>query len=171
MVSESMVCPTAISLPYISFLQFNQQDEKHLKALSEVFGPHIPELVDRFHQHLQKFEETAPLLTDELIIKQVLESQRQYLEKLTQGNYNQHYAKERLKVGQAHNQIGLSPKWYTQRRLKLRFFSATAPWHALSSHLDKSAVSGHVQYILPQNLSSLLNTMINVEGNAPRPNR
>jgi signal transduction histidine kinase len=96
----------------LSFLQFDQQDEKHLKALSEVFGPHIPELVDRFHQHLQKFEETAPLLTDELTIKQILESQRQYLERLTQGNYDQHYAKERLKVGQAHNRIGLSPKWY-----------------------------------------------------------
>ena len=36
---------------------------------------------------------------------------------------------------------------YTQRRLKLRFFSATAPWHALSLHLAKSAVSGHAQYI------------------------
>ena len=32
--------------------------------------------------------------------------------------------------------------------LKLHFFSATVPWHALFSHLAKSAVSGHAQYML-----------------------
>ena len=51
----------------LSFLQFNQQDEEHLKALAEVFGPHIPDIVNSFYQHLQGFEETASLLTDELI--------------------------------------------------------------------------------------------------------
>ena len=30
--------------------------------------------------------------------------------------------------------------------VKIAFFSATVPWHALSSHLAKSAVSGHAQY-------------------------
>ena len=36
--------------------------------------------------------------------------------------------------------------WHTQRQLKLRFFSAMAPWHAPFSHLAKSAVSGRAQY-------------------------
>ena len=35
---------------------------------------------------------------------------------------------------------------YIQRQLKLRFFSAMAPWHAPFSHLAKSAVSGRAQY-------------------------
>ena len=53
----------------LSFLKFSQQDEEHLKALSEVFAPHIPDIVHSFYQHLQEFEETASLLTDELITK------------------------------------------------------------------------------------------------------
>jgi hypothetical protein len=47
----------------------------------------------------------------------------------------------------ARRDVGMLDK-YTQRQLKLRFFSATAPWHARSSDLAKSAVSGHAQYIL-----------------------
>ena len=31
--------------------------------------------------------------------------------------------------------------------VKIALFSAMVPWHALSSHLAKSAVSGHAQYI------------------------
>ena len=31
--------------------------------------------------------------------------------------------------------------------VKIALFSATVPWHALSSHLAKSAISGHAQYI------------------------
>ena len=39
----------------------------------------------------------------------------------------------------------------TQERLystsaKIALFSAMVPWHALSSHLAKNAVSGHAQY-------------------------
>ena len=30
--------------------------------------------------------------------------------------------------------------------VKIELFSAMVPWHALSSHLAKSAVSGHAQY-------------------------
>ena len=96
----------------LSFLQFSQQDEEHLKDLSEVFGPHIPDIVDHFYQHLQRFEETASLLTDELITTRLLAAQRRYLERLTEGNYDQQYAAERAKIGHTHNRVGLAPRWY-----------------------------------------------------------
>lgn len=63
----------------LSFLKFNQQDEEHLKALTEVFAPHIPDIVHSFYQHLQGFEETASLLTDELITQRLLDVQQRYL--------------------------------------------------------------------------------------------
>ena len=96
----------------LSFLKFNQQDEEHLKALSEVFAPHIPDIVHSFYQHLQGFEETASLLTDELITTRLLEAQRNYLERLTAGNYDQDYAAERSQIGYTHNRVGLEPRWY-----------------------------------------------------------
>ena len=96
----------------LSFLQFSRQDEEHLKALSEVFAPHIPDIVHSFYQHLQGFEATASLLTDELITARLLDAQRHYLERLTEGNYDQQYAAERSQIGHTHNRIGLAPKWY-----------------------------------------------------------
>ena len=96
----------------LDFLQFCPQDEANLKALSQILAPHIPDLVTEFYQHLQKFEETASLLTDELITKRLLDAQSDYLERLTQGHYDQQYAAERLKIGQTHNRIGLLPRWY-----------------------------------------------------------
>ena len=96
----------------LSFLKFSQQDEEHLKALSEVFAPHIPDIVHSFYQHLQEFEETASLLTDELITKRLLDVQQSYLERLTEGNYDQQYAAERSQIGHTHNRVGLAPRWY-----------------------------------------------------------
>ncbi len=96
----------------LSFLKFNQQDEEHLKALTEVFAPHIPDIVHSFYQHLQGFEETASLLTDELITQRLLDVQQRYLERLTEGNYDQQYAAERSQIGHTHNRVGLEPKWY-----------------------------------------------------------
>ena len=98
--------------PRLSFLKFNQQDEEHLKALAEVFAPHIPDIVHSFYQHLQGFEETASLLTDELITKRLLDVQQRYLERLTEGNYDQQYAAERSQIGHTHNRVGLEPRWY-----------------------------------------------------------
>jgi signal transduction histidine kinase len=96
----------------LSFLQFSPQDEANLKELSGILAPHISNLVAEFYQHLQKFEGTALLLTDELITERLLAAQRAYLERLTQGNYDLQYAAERLKIGQVHNRIGLLPRWY-----------------------------------------------------------
>ncbi len=96
----------------LSFLQFSPKDEANLKDLSGILAPHISDLVAEFYQHLQKFEETASLLTDELITERLLTAQRAYLERLTQGNYDSQYAAERLKIGQVHNRIGLLPRWY-----------------------------------------------------------
>ena len=96
----------------LSFLQFSNQDETHLLALKEVFRTHIPDIVANFYQHLQRFEETASLLTDELIRTRLLEAQRRYLERLTEGNYDEQYAAERSQIGYTHNCIGLTPRWY-----------------------------------------------------------
>ncbi len=96
----------------LSFLQFTEKDETHLLALREVFSPHISDIVARFYQHLQGFEETASLLTDELITTRLLEAQRNYLERLTAGNYDHDYAAERSQIGHAHNRVGLEPRWY-----------------------------------------------------------
>ncbi len=96
----------------LAFLKFDQQDEEHLKALSEVFAPHIPDIVRSFYQHLQGFEEVASLLTDELITTRLLKAQQRYLERLTEGNYDQQYAAERSQIGYTHNRVGLAPKWY-----------------------------------------------------------
>ena len=96
----------------LSFLQFTQKDEEQLKALSEVFAPHISDIVKQFYEHLQGFEETASLLTNELIATRLREIQRRYLERLTEGKYDQKYAEERSQIGHVHNRVGLTPKWY-----------------------------------------------------------
>jgi signal transduction histidine kinase len=96
----------------LSFLQFNAEDEENLKALSKVLTPHIGDLVQRFYRHLQQFEETGSVLSDELIATRLVALQRRYLERLTEGGYDSQYAAERLRIGQAHHRIGLAPRWY-----------------------------------------------------------
>lgn len=98
----------------LSFLLFSQKDEEHLRALSKVFAPHISDIVNRFYEHLQRYNETASLLTDESAATQLREAQRRFLERLTEGNYDQQYAAERSQIGRAHNRVGLTPKSYIE---------------------------------------------------------
>ncbi|MDE0187411.1 MAG: protoglobin domain-containing protein [Candidatus Poribacteria bacterium] len=96
----------------LSFFQFSHKDEEHLKSLSKVFAPHISDIVNRFYAHLQGFEETASLLTDESIATRLRETQRRFLERLTEGNYDQQNAVERSQIGHIYNRVGFAPKWY-----------------------------------------------------------
>lgn len=51
-------------------------------------------------------------LTDDQSLAKLRESQSAYFSRLTSGDYHEEYVANRVRVGQAHQRIGLEPKWY-----------------------------------------------------------
>jgi signal transduction histidine kinase len=73
---------------------------------------HVDELVDTFYRHLLSFEDTRRLLTDELIATRLKDAQKRYLLSLVTGPYDRAYMEGRVKIGEVHDRIGLTPQWY-----------------------------------------------------------
>ncbi len=94
------------------FLRLSEEEETALKTLQPLMARHVDELVEEFYRHLLGFAETRKLLSDELIATRLKEAQKRYLLSLVTGPYDREYQEGRLKIGQVHERIGLTPQWY-----------------------------------------------------------
>ena len=97
------------------FLEFSDAD---IELLSEIHkyleDKSIDEFfIDSFYQHLYSFPALQKLLPDEPTINRLKAVQKQYFMRLTAGDYGDDYVLDRLRVGYAHQRVGLEPKWYT----------------------------------------------------------
>ena len=94
------------------FLCLTAEEERLLPQLHPLITRHMDELVKAFYRHLLQFDETRRLLSDEIITNRLLAAQRTYLLELVGGSYGAEYQERRLKIGQVHERIGLTPQWY-----------------------------------------------------------
>ncbi len=95
-----------------AFLEFDARDAALLKELHARLQGARTEFVDAFYAHLLAFDEIRPLLQDEAALERLKRLQTAYFASLTAGEYGPEYVRNRLRVGVAHQRIGLSPKWY-----------------------------------------------------------
>ncbi len=97
-----------------AFLEFTDQDAALLVELHELIERSNERdfFVDAFYAHLQAFEGTRVLLRDDATLRRLKQTQREYFHSLTGGTYGLAYAHHRLRVGAAHQRVGLAPKWY-----------------------------------------------------------
>ncbi|MDP1704150.1 MAG: diguanylate cyclase [Sulfurimicrobium sp.] len=96
-----------------AFLEFDDKDIARLRLLHEELKDARAEVIDAFYDHLFSFGETRSLLGgDDSRIARLKGTQSQYFDRLTAGEYGECYTRDRLRIGIAHQRIGLDPKWY-----------------------------------------------------------
>ena len=96
----------------LTFLGLTPHDAQLLQALRPLLEQHVVAIVDAFYEHLLKFPATAELLRDHTTVERVKRVQRAYLLRITEGNFDEAYFTDRLRIGQAHERIGLTSRWY-----------------------------------------------------------
>ncbi len=96
----------------LRFLSLTEHDQALLKALRPLLEQHVTAIEDAFYEHLLQFPEAAQLLRDRTTVERLKHLQREYLLRLTDGVYDDKYFADRLRIGQAHERVGLSPRWY-----------------------------------------------------------
>ncbi len=97
-----------------TFLDFDGEDVRLLVELHDLLERHQvrESFVDRFYSHLQAFAGTSSILRDAATLQRLKQSQSAYFESLTAGTYGADYVRHRVRVGLAHERVGLDPKWY-----------------------------------------------------------
>ncbi len=109
-------------------------EEATLTTLGGALHPARDGFVRGFYDFLRRFDETAVLLEKPGLGDRLAQTQTAYFERLTRGGYDLDYALDRIRVGVAHQRVGLGPKWYLGGFN--RYLSALVP--ALPAAVDGS---------------------------------
>lgn len=95
-----------------AFLGFSEADSAHLEVLHQALAGLGPEVAERFYDHILRFPETRRFIPDAATLERLKRAQANYFDTLTAGEYGPDYVRDRLRVGIAHQRIGLEIQWY-----------------------------------------------------------
>ena len=97
----------------LSFFQLGPEDDRVLHAQHALAHQTVDEIVAEFYDHLLSFPPLAELLRAEPDrIARLRPLQRAHFMSLFEGSVDEAYFESRLRVGDAHQRIGLDPGWY-----------------------------------------------------------
>ncbi|MYN24979.1 putative bifunctional diguanylate cyclase/phosphodiesterase [Duganella levis] len=94
------------------FLEVTAEDVRLLREIHPLLQPRLPEVIAGFYRHLQTMPVLRILLKDPVVLDRLYHLQAAYFRSLTAGDYGIDYVRHRLRVGLAHQRIGLAPEWY-----------------------------------------------------------
>ena len=94
------------------FFEITDADLTRLASLRPLAERHTNDVVEAFYELLLKHPDTRRFFEDESTIRRVKRTQREYFLGLFAGKLDLAYVEDRLRVGAAHERIGLAPKWY-----------------------------------------------------------
>jgi rsbT co-antagonist protein RsbR len=95
-----------------AYFEITDADLARLAALRPMAERHTNEIVEAFYELLLGHGETRKFLMDPATVQRVKRAQQAYFVGLFSGRLDLAYVEDRLRVGAAHERIGLSPKWY-----------------------------------------------------------
>jgi signal transduction histidine kinase len=97
----------------LSFFELGPDDARELRAYRALAESTVDRIVADFYAHLLRFPELEGLLRSEPgRIAKLQGLQRDYFLSLAEGRFDAEYFESRLRVGDAHQRIGLGPAWY-----------------------------------------------------------
>jgi signal transduction histidine kinase len=97
----------------LAFFELGPEDAAVLRAFGSVAAAQVDRLIEDFYAHLLAFPELAAFLRAEPgRIERLKGLQRAYFFELVEGRFDERYFASRLRVGMAHEQLGVTPAWY-----------------------------------------------------------
>lgn len=94
------------------FVELTERDTYYLRLVNEVIEKKRELLAEQFYQHLLQFPEFMTILSDADKLASLKMALAKYFSELTMGNYDANYVRQRIRVGIAHQRIGLDLNWY-----------------------------------------------------------
>ncbi len=128
----------------LRFLGITDEDCAQVQLLRPIFAAHSREFAEKFYQHLLSDPTTAALLVDPVQLERLKEIQAEYFTELLEGQLTRAYLEKRLRVGRAHQRVGLEPVYY---------LGAYNQYVQLTFPLFARAFGGNLEQVLPSLLA------------------
>jgi len=95
-----------------AFFELTDQDLVRLASLRPLAEKYTDGVVEDFYRLLLGHGDTRRFFTDDATLRRVKAAQRDYFLGLFAGKCDLAYVENRLRVGAAHEKIGMEPRWY-----------------------------------------------------------
>lgn len=95
-----------------AFFEITDEDLRRLASLRSIADRCSNAIVDALYELLLRHEGSRAFLQDEALVARLKRLQKDYFLGLFSGLCDLGYVEDRLRVGVAHERIGLAPKWY-----------------------------------------------------------
>jgi signal transduction histidine kinase len=96
----------------LAFLGLDEEDARQLKSIHGMAEQHADDIINRLYDHLLKFGPMRAFFKSPEMLDRVKSYQKRYFTELTEGNTDEPYFENRLRVGDTHQRIELLPQWY-----------------------------------------------------------
>ncbi|MEQ6341162.1 MAG: PAS domain S-box protein, partial [Gammaproteobacteria bacterium] len=120
------------------YLEIIANDEALLKELHGHLSAARSYFIDDFYAHLAAFTPTQALIPDARTLVRLKQKQSEYFDRLTAGEYDWDYVRDRLRVGVVHQRVGLAPQWYLGAYSKYLINLLPEVWHITQGDADKT---------------------------------
>ena len=100
--------------------EFGRDDVYNLKKIKEIINQNVDVIVDEFYENQLSNPDIKLIIGDEETLRRLMSAQRSYIVSLVGGEYGISYINHRLRIGQVHKRIGVSPKLYMSSMRLLR---------------------------------------------------
>jgi rsbT co-antagonist protein RsbR len=95
-----------------AFFEISDEDLRRLATLRSLAQKHADEVVEGLYELILGHPESRAFFRDDGAIRHVKAMQREYFTGLFSGRCDLGYVENRLRVGAAHERLGIAPKWY-----------------------------------------------------------
>ena len=94
-----------------AWVGYQPEDARILSDLLPVIEPHVPRIIDRFYDEVQRHPGSAEVLDGPAQIERLKVSLRGWLREVFLGPHDEHYAERRRQIGRRHVQVGLADRY------------------------------------------------------------
>jgi rsbT co-antagonist protein RsbR len=94
------------------FFEITADDLKRLASLRAFAEKHTDDIIEDLYELILGHPEAKKLFTEHATLVRVKRAQREYFLGLFAGRCDRAYAEDRLRIGIAHERVGVPPKWY-----------------------------------------------------------
>ncbi len=109
----STASQTQSLLERIRFLRLDETSGALLREFQPHVAMRIDQLLEEFYGYMQSVPQVAGLLANPAVVNHAKEAQKQHwLRNVFTGTFDEGYMAQVLRIGQAHQRIGLEPRWY-----------------------------------------------------------
>jgi methyl-accepting chemotaxis protein len=96
----------------LDFIGIDQATRASLRELQPLIAAALPGILDQFYAHVMKYPEIARLFSSEAVIRHAKEAQIKHWMTISAASFDSSYVQSVTRIGQAHNRLGLEPRWY-----------------------------------------------------------